>query len=841
MSPNRPKPSLLERLEGPGLTKKTKPSSYSVSGSSPSIDMEPSLRQRLSSPSKAFYHHHQWHLINPTRTPSPSTSICLTTSTPSELMRDGEGNQLRLGNHLLENPPGVMSLTDSQNGMTMEISEGCPAEKKGITEKLEEKNQTMMEKGSPKGADRPSTSPSSPGALLRRLSGPPYLRGNRKSLGSLITGPTTQPLSSGKSYSLPDALTSRQISGSSSSRGSPLISTRSSEVITPPRLTRSKRRISEMFSNSPSNSLGKRSQCEPMENGLLRSPKPSKRSRTSYHPVGPNTLPGKCTSPNSSLPSNLPITNGSLNLTEQPGFEFPIRNTFASMILPNLRTCEPFSSPHMVWVPVPASEGEKGLGAGRRDPQGDGIPAIIGTGVPAASQRPSASTNTVATSATAVEITGDRTVRKLEQMNERIGEGPRHKRRLVWGTEWDARSKTVKWTETAAPLPRPPPREFDNTEAMQTIAANPHLFLVSTPINVDRFEALLSEHPNQPFVHSVCIGLREGFWPFADTHYGEWPTTWDYSSQAPKSQPERDFLRTQIEKEVAVGRYSPAFGPDLLPGMYSMPIHAVPKPGSDKLRLVTNHSASEFALNDMISRDDIAGVTLDNVQDLANGLRLYRENGGDSDDLIVWKADVSEAYRHMPMHPLWQIKQVVSFEGVRYIDWRNVFGGRASQRIFHAFMSLVTWIAVVKLLLTFLRIYVDDSFSFQKRHQLSWYEPYSKELPSDLARLLRLWDYLALPHEARKQVFATELPIIGFDVHPNLMRIRMSDESRSKLIQVLSEFAQHGTRRTLRDFQHVAGHLNWALNVYPLLRPGLCAVYRKTTGKLLQRALVWIN
>jgi hypothetical protein len=134
---------------------------------------------------------------------------------------------------------------------------------------------------------------------------------------------------------------------------------------------------------------------------------------------------------------------------------------------------------------------------------------------------------------------------------------------------------------------------------------------------------LLSEHPNQPFVKSVCTGLREGFWPFADTHYGEWPTTWDCSSQPPKSEPERDFLHSQIAKEVDVGRYSPSFGPELLPGMYSMPIHAVPKPGSDKLRLVTNHSASEYALNNMISRNDIAGVTLDNVQDLANALRLY--------------------------------------------------------------------------------------------------------------------------------------------------------------------------------------------------------------------------
>jgi hypothetical protein len=86
-----------------------------------------------------------------------------------------------------------------------------------------------------------------------------------------------------------------------------------------------------------------------------------------------------------------------------------------------------------------------------------------------------------------------------------------------------------------------------------------------------------------------------------------------------------------------------------------MPIHAVPKPGSSKFHLVTDHSTGQFALNSMISREDIAGVTLDNVQDLGNALRYLQQQQPDL-DLILWKADVSEAYRCMPMHPLWQIK-----------------------------------------------------------------------------------------------------------------------------------------------------------------------------------------
>ncbi|KIK77875.1 hypothetical protein PAXRUDRAFT_165511, partial [Paxillus rubicundulus Ve08.2h10] len=188
----------------------------------------------------------------------------------------------------------------------------------------------------------------------------------------------------------------------------------------------------------------------------------------------------------------------------------------------------------------------------------------------------------------------------------------------------------------------------------------------------------------------------------------EWPTTWDNSHRPTKSSTEASFLASQIDKELVAGRYSSSFGSDLLPGMYSMPIHAVPKPGTDKHRLVTDHSAGQYALNRMISQEDIAGVTLDNIQDLGNALEIFRRDHGD-EPLSLWKADISEAYRHMPMHPLWQIKQVVSFNGQRYVDRRNVFGGRASQHIFHAFMSLVIWIAVMKLLILFLFIYVDDS------------------------------------------------------------------------------------------------------------------------------------
>ena len=382
--------------------------------------------------------------------------------------------------------------------------------------------------------------------------------------------------------------------------------------------------------------------------------------------------------------------------------------------------------------------------------------------------------------------------------------------------------------------------EFHNRDVSATISNNPDLFKVVSSIDVNHFQSLLVNHPNQPFINSVCLGLREGFWPFAHTHPWEWPSTWDNSFRTLKSEDELTFVQEQVTKEVQKSRFSHSFGPDLLPGMYSMLVHVVPKPGVRKFRLVTDHSAGEFALNNMISHADVAGVTLDNVYNLGQALRSFRV-ANPSHRLIIWKGDVSEAYRLMPMHPLWQIKQVVTVNGQWYVDRCNVFGGRASQCIWHAFMSLVLWIAVFERFISNAYLYIDDSFGFELANSLRSYTPYAKLLPSALVSIPTLWDELRIPHEEKKQLFTPILSVIGFDVDPNLMTVRMSPESQDKLLEAIGQFAHCGARHPLRDFQQLAGYLNWALNVYPMLRPGLSVLYAKMAGKQHQHALLWVN
>jgi hypothetical protein len=207
----------------------------------------------------------------------------------------------------------------------------------------------------------------------------------------------------------------------------------------------------------------------------------------------------------------------------------------------------------------------------------------------------------------------------------------------VGDAEHDQLANTADWTATARPRPRPLPNELANITNRNTISANPHLFNVLTPINIDKFESLLKNHPT--FVRSVVAGLREGFWPCADTNLPRYPTT--HNAHITTSNTDKAaFLATQIDEEILKGRFSEPFGPDLLPGTYSMPIHAVPKDGGSTFRTVNNHSVEPFSLNNIIDKEHISPSPLDNIGD--HLIRFRRHHPAQK--LIMWKTNVSEAY-----------------------------------------------------------------------------------------------------------------------------------------------------------------------------------------------------
>lgn len=342
-------------------------------------------------------------------------------------------------------------------------------------------------------------------------------------------------------------------------------------------------------------------------------------------------------------------------------------------------------------------------------------------------------------------------------------------------------------SEFALPVPCPPCNELDNQVTLATINSYPHLFRITMPVKVKRFNQLLSSHPNQPLVRSVCEGLEEGFWPWAVTEHSSAPVIVDNASlQKVKDPKHLQFIQEQRNEEIALRRFSEPFD-SLLPGMTTIPLWVVPKPHSDKLHLVVDQSAGNFSPNSFISHED-ASVHLDSLCALGATLIQVRVQFGDI-PLVLFKTDVSQAYRRLPMHPLWQLHQVVTIDGKHHVDNNNDFGNRGAGRLWVVFFSLVLWIAVFIKFISDLFSYVDDSFSWEFADHMEFYTPYGKLMPTKQTCLLLLFDELGIPHDECKQVFGSPLTIIGFDVDPNAMTITMPPEARQVLLAAIRAFA----------------------------------------------------
>ncbi|KAJ7128842.1 hypothetical protein C8R46DRAFT_926217 [Mycena filopes] len=160
-------------------------------------------------------------------------------------------------------------------------------------------------------------------------------------------------------------------------------------------------------------------------------------------------------------------------------------------------------------------------------------------------------------------------------------------------------------------------------------------------------------------------------------------------------------------------------------------------------------------------------------------------------------------------------------------------------------MGLVAWIANKRKRSPGF-VYIDDNFSAAVAKFMTFYQRYGRSLPADQAQLLNLWDHLKIDHELAKQVFGRVLVIIGIEVDANAMTFTMPQSKLNELLAGLQEFTALSSskrlpRHDLRRFQQIAGWVNWALNVYPLLKPALSHLYEKIGGKSNLRALVYVN
>jgi hypothetical protein len=398
---------------------------------------------------------------------------------------------------------------------------------------------------------------------------------------------------------------------------------------------------------------------------------------------------------------------------------------------------------------------------------------------------------------------------------------PRWARNLIWDETDAGLSISAESSLTAPPLPDAP----YSTSAAMVIAAHPELFVITTPLQPDALAIALRDHPNRLLVNSWVKALRVGVWPFAASFDKPPPPI---PANKKSALDNMDALRATRDSEIAAGRWSPPFTHHL-PGMRVSPLSLVPKLDSDKLRLVTDQSfpyekdkIKMGAVNDAFTKD-ARKVQYDTVGDFAAWLRtLARDYPNHFRDptFMLWKADAAHAFRLIPIHPYWQLNQIVEVDGAFHVDRCLVFGGGTSPRVWCSFASLLVWIV---------RhtdpgfVYVDDFFG------ASFTPP--NESPTGQQTVLNLFRQIGVPYDLLKAPFGRCIEITGITVNLDDCSLSISDTRRNHLVARLIEWESHQESRSvrIRTIQQFTGWLNWAATVMPELRPFMSSLYRLVT------------
>ncbi|CEQ43198.1 SPOSA6832_05127, partial [Sporobolomyces salmonicolor] len=421
---------------------------------------------------------------------------------------------------------------------------------------------------------------------------------------------------------------------------------------------------------------------------------------------------------------------------------------------------------------------------------------------------------------------------------------PRLRRALFFPTSSPS-APAIDRTLTDAPLPSVPLSVLRDPVIAGTIAVAPHLFDVSTPIRVNVLERWLAPHPNRDLVDSILNGLRHGFWPGFE---GEL----DHSSSGPPApnldEDDLDFITMQLSKDFEDGYLSEPFD-SLLPGMVVSPTFVVRIDGR-KPRAVVDQSAS--GLNDGVSKE-AARIRYDTIAELARLMRHRRLRGDSSSPGVVWKSDVSGAFRTLPVAPQWQVRQVhrsrlVDSRGqhrwIYYIDRRVVFGGRYSPRLWCIVLNAILWGVRHRLGLEFPLVYVDDTFGYDISGKTSIIKHpangESREVPLQQAAVLVAWKLLGVPWEWKKQENGKALVVLGHYIDASSFNISLPSKAKDDFVALVRSFIS-SRDRPLVEWWRLTGYAQWAASTSPFIKFALASSYAKTAGKTRRLAPVKLN
>lgn len=286
------------------------------------------------------------------------------------------------------------------------------------------------------------------------------------------------------------------------------------------------------------------------------------------------------------------------------------------------------------------------------------------------------------------------------------------------------------------------------------------------------------------------------------------------------------FIDSYIASEQVAGRYSEAFAPQelerLIGPFRSSPLGLVPKPNSDKMRLIQDLS---FPRDDGHVQSINAGISASDFPtawgtfDATSALILSLPKG-----CLAATFDISAAYRLTPIRPAQQNALCVFWKDKVYVDRAVMFGLASGAGVFGSIADMLVAIYVKSGFGPLLK-WVDDFFAI-KLPEGTWTEQEFIELTASIG----------VPWSAEKlRRLAAIQRYIGFDWDLAQKLVALPEEKLDKTLQLIDDWSKASTR-TASQAAKLHGKLVHISCIFPLIRPFLQSISGFAQGFRSQRA-----
>jgi hypothetical protein len=328
-----------------------------------------------------------------------------------------------------------------------------------------------------------------------------------------------------------------------------------------------------------------------------------------------------------------------------------------------------------------------------------------------------------------------------------------------------------------------------------------------SPLKVEGWRALLSDHPDRDFVNTllgiITYGARVGYeGPRRN------PVIYDNLSTAAL---EPTLLRADLEKQLKANRLKTYENVHSLPkGYIASPLGLTDKSDGSKRRIHHLSFPSKYpteSVNGNIPEEygTLRYSTMDDVVAI-----LSRPPYGVGSTLV--KRDLEDAFRHIPVSPLdWPLLGF-HWDSTYYADCFLPFGLRTAPYIFNLFAEAFHWILGRALapFLTEVVHYLDD-FLFISPPTTDW-----TALDAIISTTA---DALGLSIKEKKNRQGTVVDFCGLEVDTMLYVVRLPSEKKDKALSLLKPYIASGSSSiSLGELQSLTGFLAFASYVVPLGR-----------------------